>query len=179
MRRLRQTRQVAGDARLARGEVLEEVGVERQNGELVQAHQPRDQLENQQSGLELQLRLRVLHVLCKQRLGKALGVVQQVEGREVEGVRGVLLLLLLLDLLGSLLQIARLLLGLLVDARLMAQLGHVHVFLVAAVVGGLLALLVAAQEEAHPSCDDFFVLAQRGQAHDLDGARVGPDLLLP
>lgn len=115
----------------------------------------------------------------EQALGEALRVVQEMQGREVERVRRVLLLLLALDGGSGLLQVAGLLLRLLVDAGLVPQLGHVDVLVVTALVGGLLALLVAAKEEAHAAGNDLLVLAQRGQAHDLDCACVGPYLLLP
>jgi len=58
--------------------VLEEVRVQRQDGELVQTDKTRDKLQNQQLGLELQLRLCVLDVLGEEVLSEALRVVQEV-----------------------------------------------------------------------------------------------------
>ena len=145
----------------------------------MQTDETRDQLQDQDLGLELELCLCVLDVLGEEALSEALGVMQKVECGEVQRVGRVLLLFLSLDCGGSLLEVAGLLLRLFVDARLVLQLGHVNVLLVTALVGRLLSLLVAAEEKAYSSGNDLLVLAQGGQAHDLDGARIGPYLLLP
>ena len=118
-------------------------------------------------------------MLCEQALGEALRIVEEVESREVQRVRCVLLLLFLANIGGGFLQIARLLLRLLVDARLVAQLGHVDVVVAVAVLGSFLALLVAAEEEADASCNDLLILTECCKTHNLYRARISPYLLLP
>lgn len=117
-------------------------------------------------------------MLGEELLGKTLGIVQQVQRGEIEGMRGVFLAFLALDLVHGLGVGLFLLLGLLVDGDLVLDLGEVDL-LVAALVLELLALLVAAEEEAHSADDDLFVVRETSLLHDVDGLGLSPDLTLP
>lgn len=75
-------------------QVAGEPRVEGDDGQLVKADQTGDKLQDLKLALQRELILGVLEVLLEELLGKALGVVEEVKRREIEGMGGVFLLLL-------------------------------------------------------------------------------------
>ena len=80
-------------AELMIGEVFEDVGVERENGELVRAHDTREELHEEDLVVEGKALVVPAEVVVEF-LGKGLGVVEELEGREVGGGLGRLVLFL-------------------------------------------------------------------------------------
>jgi len=124
----------------------------------VEADEAGDQLQDEELVFEGELVLCVLQVLLKELFGEALGIVDEVQGGEVQGVRRMLLALLPVlgqpqlqtaggvslpfDLVNSLLISFLSLLALLVDGALVLDLLQVDL-LVTVLILHLLALLVA------------------------------------
>jgi hypothetical protein len=73
-----------GHAELVIGEVFEDVGVEGENGELVSAHDTGEELHEEDLVVEGKA-LVVAGEVVVEFLGKGLGVVEELEGREVGG----------------------------------------------------------------------------------------------
>lgn len=84
------------DIALAGGEIFEEMGVEAEDGELVQSDETGDELEDEQLQIDGELAVVAGEMLGEEELGEALGIVEEVEGGEVERVGLVLVLLFLL-----------------------------------------------------------------------------------
>ena len=124
----------------------------------MEADEAGDQLQDEELVFEGELVLCVLQVLLKELFGEALGIVDEVQGGEVQGVRRMLLALLPVlgqpqlqtaggvslpfDLVNSLLISFLSLLALLVDGALVLDLLQVDL-LVTVLILHLLALLVA------------------------------------
>ena len=82
-----------GYAELMIGEIFEDVGVEREDGELVRAHDAREELHEEDLVVEGKALVVPAEVVVEF-LGKGLGIVEELQGREVGGRFGRLVLFL-------------------------------------------------------------------------------------